>query len=339
MTIPRCLSRPGGSGAPSTRSIHAPSRIPTATAWGTSPASPRASTTSPALEDRGDLARRRSSRPRWPTSATTSPTTATSTRSSARSPTSTSWSPQCHARDIKLVLDWVPNHSSDQHPWFLESRSSRDNPKRDWYIWRDAAQRLGRRCSRPAAPRGPRRDHGPVLPAQLHARAARPQLGQPGGRRGDARHAALLDGPRRRRAAPGRDRQDRQGPAAARPGRRAQAPRRGLGVDPRLPARHPQGRRRIRRPDDRGGGGAAGPAPHRRLPRVRRPAAPGAQLRLHRPGLGRRGLRRLHRRLRARWRRRRPGPPGSWPTTTSRGRASRFDHDGLGAAARSARSW
>ena len=82
---------------------------------------------------------RRSSRPRWPTSATTSPTTATSTRSSARSPTSTSWSTQCHARDIKVVLDWVPNHSSDQHPWFQESRSSRENPKRDWYTWRDDA--------------------------------------------------------------------------------------------------------------------------------------------------------------------------------------------------------
>ena len=34
-------------------------------------------------------------------------------------------------------MDFVPNHTSDQHPWFLESRSSRDNPKRDWYIWRD----------------------------------------------------------------------------------------------------------------------------------------------------------------------------------------------------------
>jgi alpha-glucosidase len=44
-----------------------------------------------------------------------------------------------HARRLKLLLDFVPNHSSDQHPWFLESRSSRDNPKRDWYIWRDAA--------------------------------------------------------------------------------------------------------------------------------------------------------------------------------------------------------
>jgi oligo-1,6-glucosidase/alpha-glucosidase len=44
-----------------------------------------------------------------------------------------------HARGLKLILDFVPNHSSDRHPWFIESRSSRDNPKRDWYIWRDAA--------------------------------------------------------------------------------------------------------------------------------------------------------------------------------------------------------
>ena len=44
---------------------------------------------------------------------------------------------QAHARGIKVVLDFVPNHSSDRHPWFVESRSSRDNPKRHWYIWRD----------------------------------------------------------------------------------------------------------------------------------------------------------------------------------------------------------
>ncbi len=44
-----------------------------------------------------------------------------------------------HARGMKLILDYVPNHSSSQHPWFLESRSSRNNPKRDWYIWRDPA--------------------------------------------------------------------------------------------------------------------------------------------------------------------------------------------------------
>jgi alpha-glucosidase len=44
---------------------------------------------------------------------------------------------ECHQRGLKLILDFVPNHTSDQHPWFLESRSSRQNPKRDWYLWRD----------------------------------------------------------------------------------------------------------------------------------------------------------------------------------------------------------
>src|SRR5918994_1015648 len=44
-----------------------------------------------------------------------------------------------HALGLKLLLDLVPNHTSDQHPWFVESRSSRDSPKRDWYIWRDPA--------------------------------------------------------------------------------------------------------------------------------------------------------------------------------------------------------
>lgn len=44
-----------------------------------------------------------------------------------------------HDHGLKLLLDFVPNHTSDEHPWFVESRSARDNPKRDWYIWRDAA--------------------------------------------------------------------------------------------------------------------------------------------------------------------------------------------------------
>lgn len=44
-----------------------------------------------------------------------------------------------HARGMRLLLDFVPNHSSDLHPWFLESRSSRENPRRDWYLWSDAA--------------------------------------------------------------------------------------------------------------------------------------------------------------------------------------------------------
>jgi alpha-glucosidase len=43
-----------------------------------------------------------------------------------------------HDSGLKIILDLVPNHTSDQHPWFIESRSSRDNPKRDWYIWRDS---------------------------------------------------------------------------------------------------------------------------------------------------------------------------------------------------------
>ncbi|MGG1676141.1 alpha-glucosidase [Neobacillus sp. NRS-1170] len=42
-----------------------------------------------------------------------------------------------HQRGMKLILDLVINHTSDEHPWFIESRSSKDNPKRDWYIWRD----------------------------------------------------------------------------------------------------------------------------------------------------------------------------------------------------------
>src|SRR5450631_2575160 len=44
-----------------------------------------------------------------------------------------------HASGLKLILDLVPNHTSDRHPWFIESRSSRGNPRRDWYIWRQPA--------------------------------------------------------------------------------------------------------------------------------------------------------------------------------------------------------
>ncbi len=44
-----------------------------------------------------------------------------------------------HARGLRVILDYVPNHSSDRHPWFAESRSSRANPKRAWYVWRDPA--------------------------------------------------------------------------------------------------------------------------------------------------------------------------------------------------------
>ena len=44
---------------------------------------------------------------------------------------------QAHDRGLKVMLDWVPNHTSSLHPWFVESSSSRDSPQRDWYVWRD----------------------------------------------------------------------------------------------------------------------------------------------------------------------------------------------------------
>ena len=47
---------------------------------------------------------------------------------------------EAHKRNIRIVLDLVLNHTSDQHPWFLESRSSRDNPKADWYLWQSPSK-------------------------------------------------------------------------------------------------------------------------------------------------------------------------------------------------------
>ncbi len=46
---------------------------------------------------------------------------------------------KAHEREIRVILDFVPNHTSEEHPWFVESRSSRGNPKRDWYLWADPA--------------------------------------------------------------------------------------------------------------------------------------------------------------------------------------------------------
>jgi alpha-glucosidase len=43
-----------------------------------------------------------------------------------------------HHRGLRIILDYVPNHTSNEHPWFIESRSSPSNPKRDWYVWRHA---------------------------------------------------------------------------------------------------------------------------------------------------------------------------------------------------------
>ena len=63
---------------------------------------------------------------------------------------------ECHKRGIKVIMDLVVNHSSDEHPWFLESKTSRDNPKSDYYIWRDPKTARSRTTGPPfsAAARG-----------------------------------------------------------------------------------------------------------------------------------------------------------------------------------------
>ena len=47
---------------------------------------------------------------------------------------------ETHKRGMKLIIDLVINHTSDEHKWFIESKSSKDNPKRDWYIWREGQE-------------------------------------------------------------------------------------------------------------------------------------------------------------------------------------------------------
>ena len=111
---------------------------------------------------------------------------------------------EAHRLGIRVIVDWVPNHSSDRHPWFEASRSSRDDPRRDWYVWRD-----GRPGGRPpndwslALRRrsrvDPRPGDGAVVPARLRIRPARSQLGEPRGGVGHAGHAALLAGQGRQR--------------------------------------------------------------------------------------------------------------------------------------------
>ena len=65
---------------------------------------------------------------------------------------------EAHARGIRVLLDWVPNHTSDRHPWFVASRRSRTDPKRAWYVWRDGAPGGG-------PPNNWRRAFGPAAPA------------------------------------------------------------------------------------------------------------------------------------------------------------------------------
>ncbi len=62
---------------------------------------------------------------------------------------------EIHERGMRLLIDWVPNHTSDQHPWFVEARASRESAKRDWYIWRDGHPDRPPNNWQAAFPRGP----------------------------------------------------------------------------------------------------------------------------------------------------------------------------------------
>ncbi|MEZ4556012.1 MAG: alpha-amylase family glycosyl hydrolase [Caldilineaceae bacterium] len=88
---------------------------------------------------------------------------------------------QAHARNMRIMLDVVINHTSDQHAWVVESRKSRDNPYRDFYIWRDGKD--GREPNTgwltSAVSVDLRRPDRPILPAHLLSTTARSQLAEP----------------------------------------------------------------------------------------------------------------------------------------------------------------
>ena len=94
---------------------------------------------------------------------------------------------EAHGRGIRIIMDIVPSVTSHLHPWFIESRSSRRSPKRDWYIWRDAP-RPGRYPNNWRGVFGGRawdwdKKTRQILP-QFAAGAARPELAQPRSRKG-----------------------------------------------------------------------------------------------------------------------------------------------------------
>jgi alpha-glucosidase len=62
---------------------------------------------------------------------------------------------EAHARGLRVIIDWVPNHTSDQHPWFREARASRQSRKRSWYVWRDGTPDRLPNNWQAAFPKGP----------------------------------------------------------------------------------------------------------------------------------------------------------------------------------------
>ncbi len=106
-----------------------------------------------------------------------------------------------HARGMKLVMDLVVNHTSDEHPWFVESASGKDSPKRDWYVWRDPRDgaepnNWGSFFSGSAWQWD---EASGQYYLHLFDRSSRPELGERGRPRGRLRDDALVARPRGRR--------------------------------------------------------------------------------------------------------------------------------------------
>ena len=101
-----------------------------------------------------------------------------------------------HERGLRVITELVLNHTSDQHPWFKEARSSPDSPKRDYYVWSDTDDRYRGRADHLPRHRDVELGLGPrlegLLLAPLLQPPARPQLRQPGGARGDLAGDAVL---------------------------------------------------------------------------------------------------------------------------------------------------
>ena len=134
-----------------------------------------------------------------------------------------------HARGLRVVTELVLNHTSDQHPWFQEARSSRDNPRRDWYVWSDTDDRYADVriifVDTENVELGVGSGVEAVLLAPLLQPPARSELRQPGGARRDVEGDEVLARARRRRL----------------PRRRGAVSHRARGHDVRGPARDPRG--------------------------------------------------------------------------------------------------
>ena len=142
----------------------------------------------------------RSTRRRCATAATTSPIPHGSHPEFGTVEEFAAFVEAAHERRMRVIADLVMNHTSNEHPWFQESRQGPDSPKADWYVWSDTVHRyedariifVDTRAVELDVRRGARR----VLLAPLLPPPAGPQLREPGGAGSDARRAPLLARPR-----------------------------------------------------------------------------------------------------------------------------------------------